>query len=323
VKARKADYDGIVERIHNSYFGFELTFIEKSALEASPEERAREFEARWDAGGFGFWLGNYQDMFFDKEANEICADYLKRKIRATVKDTAIAEKLIPKTYAYGTKRQPLDTNYYETFNKDNVLLVDASDAPIEEITPKGIRAGGKEHKFDIIVFATGFDAMTGPLTRIKIQGRGGQLLSQKWADGPSTYLGVAIAGFPNLFTITGPGSPSALSNVPVSIEQHVEWISDCIEHLRKNNRTTIEATTEAEDQWTAHVAEVANTTLMPGTNSWYLGANIPGKARVFMPYIGGVGRYRQKCNEIAEQGYEGFVLIRGNDVERHAELPRG
>jgi cyclohexanone monooxygenase len=165
--------------------------------------------------------------------------------------------------------------------------------------------------------------MTGPLTRIKIQGRGGQLLSQKWADGPSTYLGVAVAGFPNLFTITGPGSPSALSNVPVSIEQHVEWISDCIEHLRKNNLTTIEATTEAEDQWTAHVAEVANMTLMPGTNSWYLGANIPGKARVFMPYIGGVGLYRQKCNEIAEQGYEGFVLIRGNDGERHAELPRG
>jgi cation diffusion facilitator CzcD-associated flavoprotein CzcO len=322
VKARKADYDGIVERIRNSYFGFELNFIGKSVLAASPEERAREFEARWDTGGFGFWLGNYQDMFFDKEANDLCADYLKRKIRATVKDPVVAEKLIPK-YAYGTKRQPLDTNYYETFNKDNVLLVDASDAPIEEITPQGIRAGGKEHQFDLIVFATGFDAMTGPLTRIKIQGRGGQVLSQKWADGPSTYLGVAVAGFPNLFTITGPGSPSALSNVPVSIEQHVEWISDCIEHLRKNNLTTIEATTEAEDQWTAHVAEVANTTLMPGTNSWYLGANIPGKARVFMPYIGGVGLYRQKCNEIAEQGYEGFVLIRGNDGERHAELPRG
>jgi cyclohexanone monooxygenase len=308
VKARKADYDGIVERIRNSYFGFELTFIEKSALAASPEEREREFDARWDAGGFGFWLGNYQDMLFDKEANDICADYLKRKIRATVKDPAVAEKLIPKTYAYGTKRQPLDTNYYETFNKDNVLLVDAREAPIEEITPKGIRAGGKEHEFDIIVFATGFDAMTGPLTRIKIQGRGRQLLSQKWQDGPSTYLGVAIAGFPNLFTITGPGSPSVLSNMPVSIEQHVEWISECIEHLRKNNLTTIEATAEAEAQWTAHVAEVANTTLMPGTNSWYMGANIPGKARVFMPYLGGVGLYRQKCNEIAEQGYAGFAL---------------
>jgi cyclohexanone monooxygenase len=308
VKARKADYDGIVERIRHSYFGFELNFIEKSALEASPEEREREFDARWDTGGFGFWLGNYQDMFFDKEANDLCANYLKRKIRAAVKDPAVAEKLIPKTYAYGTKRQPLDTNYYETFNKDNVLLVDASDAPIEEVTPKGIRAGGKDYELDIIVFATGFDAMTGPLTRIKIQGRGGQLLSQKWENGPDTYLGMAIAGFPNLFTITGPGSPSVLSNMPVSIEQHVEWISDCIEYLRKNNLTTIEATAAAEDQWTAHVAEVANTTLMPGANSWYMGANIPGKARVFMPYIGGVGTYRQKCNEIAEQGYKGFAL---------------
>jgi cation diffusion facilitator CzcD-associated flavoprotein CzcO len=307
VKARKADYDGIVERLHNSYFGFELNFIEKSALAASPEEREREFEARWDTGGFGFWLGNYQDMLFNKEANDLCADYLKRKIRATVKDPAVAEKLIPK-YAYGTKRQPLDTNYYETFNKANVLLVDASDAPIEEITPKGIRAGGKEYEFDIIVLATGFDAMTGPLTRIKIQGRGGKLLSQKWEAGPYTYLGVAVAGFPNLFTITGPGSPSVLCNMPVAIQQHVEWISDCLQYLRKNNLTTIEATDEAEDQWTAHVAEVANATLMPGTNSWYMGANIPGKARLFMPYIGGFGPYRQRCNEIAEQGYQGFTL---------------
>jgi cation diffusion facilitator CzcD-associated flavoprotein CzcO len=307
VKARKADYDGIVERIRNSYFGFELNFIEKSALEAAPEEREREFEARWDTGGFGFWLGNYQDMLFDKAANDLCADYLKKKIRATVKDPAVAEKLIPK-YAYGTKRQPLDTNYYETFNKANVRLVDASEAPIEELTPKGIRAGGKEYAFDIIVFATGFDAMTGPLTRIKLQGRGGELLSQKWEAGPSTYLGVAVAGFPNLFTITGPGSPSVLCNMPVAIQQHVEWISDCIEYLRKNNLTTIEATDAAEDQWTAHVAEVANMTLMPGTNSWYLGANIPGKARLFMPYIGGFAPYRQKCNEIAEQGYQGFAL---------------
>jgi cyclohexanone monooxygenase len=307
VKARKADYDGIVERIRNSYFGFELNFIEKSALEVSPEEREREFEARWDTGGFGFWLGNYQDMLFDKEANDLCADYLKRKIRATVKDPTVAEKLIPK-YAYGTKRQPLDTNYYETFNKNNVLLVDASDAPIEEITPKGIRAGGKEYELDIIVFATGFDAMTGPLTRIKIQGRGGQLLSQKWEHGPYTYLGMAIAGFPNLFTITGPGSPSVLCNMPVAIQQHVEWISGCIEHLRKHNLTTIEATAKAEEQWTAHVAEVANATLMPDTNSWYMGANIPGKARIFMPYIGGFGPYRQKCNEVVAQGYEGFAL---------------
>jgi cyclohexanone monooxygenase len=310
VKSRKADYDGIVERIRNSFFGFELNFIPKSALEATPEEREREFDARWDSGGFGFWLSNYQDMFFVKEANDLCADYLKRKIRATVKDPAVAEKLIPKTYAYGTKRQPLDTNYFETFNSENVLLVDASDAPIEEITPNGIRAGGKEHELDVIVFATGFDALTGPLKNLGIRGRGGQSLAQKWEDGPHTYLGLAIAGFPNLFTITGPHSPSVLSNMPVSIEQHVEWISDCIDHMRKNKFTTIEAAPQAEEQWTANVAAIVNTTLMPAANSWYMGANIAGKPRTFLPYLdpAGVGGYRQKCNEIAAKGYEGFAL---------------
>ena len=310
VEARKADYDGIVERIRNSFFGFELNFIPRSALETTPEEREREFDARWDAGGFGFWLSNYQDMFFVKEANDLCADYLKRKIRATVKDPAVAEKLIPKTYPYGTKRQPLDTNYYETFNKDNVLLVDAGDAPIEEITPKGIRAGGKEHELDIIVFATGFDALTGPLKNLGIHGRGGQSLAQKWEDGPHTYLGLAIAGFPNLFTITGPHSPSVLSNMPVSIEQHVEWITDCIDHMRRNKLETIEATPEAEQHWTAHVAAIVNTTLMPEANSWYMGANIADKPRTFLPYLDpdGVGGYRKRCDDVAAKGYEGFLL---------------
>jgi len=308
VKARKADYEGIVERIRNSQFGHELYFIEKSALEASPEEREREFDKRWDAGGFAFWIGNYQDMLFNQEANDLCADYLKRKIRATVKDPMVAEKLIPKTYPYGTKRQPLDTNYFETFNKANVLLVDAEDAPIEEITPKGIRAGGKEYEFDIIIFATGFDALTGPLTSIDFRGRGGKSLSEKWTNGPHTYLGLAVAGFPNLFTITGPGSPSVMSNMPVSIEQHVEWISDCIDYMLKHNLTVIEATPATEGEWTAHVAEVADATLMSRANSWYMGANIPGKPRVFMAYLGGVGVYRQECDQVAAQGYKGFAL---------------
>jgi cyclohexanone monooxygenase len=310
VKARKADYAGIVERIRNSFFGFELDFIPKSALDATPEEREREFEKRWDTGGFGFWLSNYQDMFFVKEANDLCADYLKRKIRATVKDPVVAEKLIPKNYPYGTKRQPLDTNYYETFNKENVLLVDLSEAPIERITPKGIRAGGQEHELDIIVFATGFDALTGPLMKLGISGRGGQSLAQKWENGPRTYLGLAICGFPNLFTITGPHSPSVLSNMPVSIEQHVEWISDCLEHMRANHLTTIEATPQAEEQWTAHVAAIVNMTLMPEANSWYMGANIAGKPRTFLPYLdpAGVGGYRKRCDEVAAKGYEGFAL---------------
>ncbi len=309
--ARKADYDGIVRRIRESPFGQEHYFIEKSVLETTPEEREREFDRMWDAGGFGFWIANYQDMFFDQQANDICADYLKRKIRSTVKDPAVAERLIPKGYAYGTKRQPLDTNYFETFNKDSVLLVDAAtDGAIEAITETGIRAGGKEYTLDIIVFATGFDAMTGPLTALNLQGRGGGTLTEEWAHGPRTYLGVAMAGFPNLFTITGPQSPSVLSNMPVSIEQHVEWITDCIDTMRREGRTTIEATPQAQDEWVAHVAEAAAGTLMTGTNSWYMGANIPGKPRVFLPYLGeeGVGGYRRKCDEVAADGYAGFAL---------------
>lgn len=308
VKSRKADYAAICERVRNSDFGYEMSFIQKSALEATPEERERVFNEMWDHGGFAFWIANYQDMLFNKEANEVCAEFLRRKIRETVKDPVVAEKLTPKTYPYGTKRQPLDTNYFETFNKPNVDLVDVNETPIEEITPKGIRTSDKEHEFDIIVFATGFDAMTGPLKKIKISGRGGQLLSEKWGDGPHTYLGVAVAGFPNMFTITGPGSPSVMSNMAVSIEQHVEWIALCVEHMREQGVQTIEPTADAETQWTAHVAEVANASLMPVADSWYLGANIPGKPRVFMPYLGGINMYRKKCDEVAAKGYEGFTL---------------
>jgi cyclohexanone monooxygenase len=311
VKARKADYDGIVKRIRDSFFGQEHYFIPKPVLETTPEEREREFDRMWDAGGFAFWLANYQDMFFDPKANELCADYIKRKIRKTVKDPLVAEKLIPKGHHYGTKRQPLDTNYYETFNKDNVLLVDAkTDGSIEEITPNGLRAGDKEYPLDIIVFATGFDAMTGPLTALNLRGRGGRTLDDQWKDGPHSYLGISVAGFPNFFTITGPQSPSVLSNMPVSIEQHVEWITDCIDTLRKTGKTMIEAMPDAQAKWVAHVNEIVSATLMPTANSWYMGANIPGKPRVFLPYLGpeGVGGYRKKCDEVAAKGYEGFVL---------------
>ena len=310
-RARKADYDGIVQRIRDSFFGQEHYFIPKSALEASPEEREREFDRMWDSGGFAFWLGNYQDMFFSQEANDLCADYIKRKIRKTVKDPVVAEKLIPKGYAYGTKRQPLDTNYYETFNKDNVLLVDAAtDGGIEEITETGIRAGGKDYEFDIIVFATGFDAMTGPLKALNLRGRGGRTLDEQWKDGPHTYLGISVAGFPNLFTITGPQSPSVLTNMPVAIEQHVEWVGECIEAMRANGKSVIEALPEAQEKWVAHVNEVVNMTLMTGANSWYMSANIPGKPRAFLPYLGpaGVGGYRKTCDEVAAKNYEGFVL---------------
>src|SRR5262249_18485107 len=228
-----------------------------------------------------------------------------------VLDAATAEKLTPKGYPYGTKRQPLDTNYYETFNKRNVLLVDAAtDGDIEEITETGIRAGGKQYEFDIIIFATGFDAMTGPLKALDLRGRAGCELRDAWIDGPHTYLGVAIAGFPNFFTITGPQSPSVLSNMPVSIEQHVDWIAECIEHARKAGKTTIEATQEAQENWGGHVNGIVNTTLMPLANSWYMSANVAQKPRAFLPYLDpeGVGGYRKRCEEVAAQGYEGFTL---------------
>jgi cation diffusion facilitator CzcD-associated flavoprotein CzcO len=311
VRRRKADYNNIVRRIRESFFGQEHYFIPKSVKETTPEEREAEFDRMWDAGGFAFWLGNYQDMFFDPESNEIIADYLRRKIRSTVKDPAVAERLIPKGHHYGCKRQPLDTNYYETFNKSNVLLVDAStDGPIEEITERGIRAGGKEYEFDIIVFATGFDAMTGPLTSLNLKGRGGRTLAEAWGDGPHTYLGVSVAGFPNLFTITGPQSPSVLTNMPVAIEQHIEWITAAIDHMRKRGLRVIEATPEAQEAWVRHVNDVVGQTLMVKANSWYMGANIEGKPRTFLPYLdpAGVGGYRKRCDEVAANGYQGFSL---------------
>jgi cation diffusion facilitator CzcD-associated flavoprotein CzcO len=312
VKARKADYDNIVTRIRASFFGQEHYFIPKSALEATPEEREREFDRMWDAGGFAFWLANYQDMFFNEEANELCADYIRRKIRKTVQDPAVAAKLMPKGHHYGCKRQPLDTNYYETYNKDNVLLVDATtDGAIEEITDKGIRAGGKEYECDIIVFATGFDALIGPLKALNLKGRGGRTLDREWGEGPRSYLGIAVAGFPNFFTITGPQSPSVLTNMPVAIEQHVEWVTEVIDHMRKSGKTVIEATREAQDQWVEHVNQVVGATLMTKANSWYMSANIPGKPRAFLPYLdpAGIGGYRKRCDEIAAKGYEGFALM--------------
>jgi cyclohexanone monooxygenase len=312
IKARKADYEGVIKRIRESFFGFEYSFIPKAVVDTSPEEREREFDRMWDAGGFAFWLANYQDMFFSQEANDLCADYLKRRIRTTVHDPAVAEKLIPKGHPYGTKRQPLDTNYYETFNKENVLLVDAdSDGAIEEITANGVRAGGKEYLCDIIILATGFDAVTGPLKALNLKGRDGRTLDEEWADGPHTYLGIAVTGFPNLFIITGPQSPSVLSNMPVSIEQHVEWLTDCIDTMRSTGKTSIEATEAAQEQWGARVNEIVSMTLMPKANSWYMSANIPGKPRAFLPYLDpeGVGGYRKLCAEVAAKGYEGFSLV--------------
>lgn len=280
---------------------------DKSALDATPEEREQEFESRWETGGFAIG-GAFNDLALNLEANQTAAEFVRSKIRSVVKDPATAELLCPKDYPFATKRLCVDTNYFETYNRDNVALVDVKASPIEEITPRGLRTTAAEYEFDAIVFATGFDAMTGALLAMDIRGRKGQTLREKWEHGPRTYLGLQIAGFPNLFTITGPGSPSVLSNMIVSIEQHVDWIADCLTSLRAQGLDTIEATVEAEDAWVDHVNTVASFTLYPMANSWYIGANIPGKPRVFMPYVGGVGLYAQKCAEVAANGYEGFAL---------------
>lgn len=308
-RARKADYQGIWQRVRESTFGFELSFLEQGALETPHEELERELQSRWDEGGFGIWLGAYADQFYVEEANAKVREFLHERIREKVDDPETAELLIPKGHPFGCKRNPLDSGYFETFNLGHVELVDVKSNPIAEITTAGVRLeDGGHYELDAIVYATGFDAMTGPLNRIDIRGRGGKALREKWADGPRTYLGLTIAGFPNLFMITGPQSPSVLSNMPVSIEQHVEFISRIIGDMRDRGDETIEPTQEAEDGWVQHNQELAEATLFPKADTWYMGANIPGKPRVFMPNLDMVGPYRAKCDQIAARGYEGFAF---------------
>jgi cyclohexanone monooxygenase len=283
---------------------------DKPALEATPEERAATYEARWRYGGFAL-LGAYNDLVADPAPNATAAEFVRQKIRGIVKDPALAEKLAPKSFPIGAKRICVDTGYFDTFNRDNVALVDLTEEPLETITPAGVKTAAKEYAVDAIVYAIGFDAMTGALDKIDIQGKGGARLKDAWSAGPRTYLGLLVAGFPNLFLVTGPGSPSVLCNMAVAIEQHVEWISDCIGWLRDRQMGAIEATAEAQDAWVEHVNEVADGTLFPLANSWYIGANVPGKPRVFMPYIGGFGTYRQTCEDVAAKGYEGFRLTQG------------
>ena len=277
-----------------------------TAEELSEEERRRELEARWQKGGLSMY-GVFNDVLVNPAANDVATDFIRSKIRAQVHDPRVAALLSPHSFI-GCKRICLDTDYYATFNRPNVTLVDISDAPIEEITRTGVRTGGSDFELDTIVFAIGFDAMTGPLLRVDIRGREGQTLKAKWTDGPRSYLGLAVEGFPNLFTITGPSSPSVLTNMIPAIEQHVEWIADCIAHALARGRPRIEATRAAEDAWISHHDEVAAGTVFPGCNSWYVGANIPGKPRRVTPYTGGFPAYIEKCEEVAANGYEGFTL---------------
>ncbi len=274
-------------------------------LDLTPEQRQDTFQQ------LGFKsFDRWRDIYRDLDANEVACELYRDHVRAIVADPAVAEKLLPKDYPLGCKRQVLDTNYYEAFNRPNVELVDLRAEPLQEVTATGVRTADRHIELDVLVLATGFDAMTGALERIDLRGRGGRSIREAWAGGPATYLGLQIAGFPNLFTVTGPGSPSVLSNVIVAIEQHVEWITDCMVALRDCGVRTIETTDEAAAEWGRHVLEVAQGTMYvaPGCSSWYLGANIEGKPQVFMPYVGGLGRYRTRCEEVAANGYEGFVL---------------
>ena len=286
-------------------FGVSFRAGETSALEHDEQQRHDAFEARWRDGGLRF-LGAFSDILIDERANDTAAEFVREKIRNIVQDPQTAAALMPRQLI-GCKRLCLDTNYYDTFNRPNVELIDLQSTAIEKITSAGVQTSAQEYPLDSLIFATGFDAMTGALDKIDIRGREGLPLKDKWHAGPLSYLGLSVSGFPNLFTVSGPGSPSVLSNMVPTIEQHVEWIAECIEYVRHSGHQTIEAKAEDEEKWVKHVNEVADTTLYPGCNSWYLGANVPGKPRVFMPYIG-VPPYVEKCRQVVRDGYAGFQL---------------
>lgn len=301
-------YDEIKALVHSTPNAHPFRISPNKALEISDRERHEMYERAWEKGGLRF-RAVFDDLMRSKDSNNTAAEFIKQKIRGIVKDPETARMLSDIDHPYAAKRPPIDTNYFETFNQSHVDLVDVRADPIAEITPTGIRLeSGAEHELDIIVFATGFDAMTGPLLRLGIEGPETSL-ADYWRQGPISYLGLAMPGFPNLFTVTGPGSPSVLANMPVPIEQHVDWITDAIAHARAKGIATIEAEEEAAHSWVDHVREAAFATLLPEAgHSWYWGANVPGKPRVFMPYAGGMVRYREVCEKSAREGYAGFKL---------------
>jgi cyclohexanone monooxygenase len=308
-KTVKADYPALRAKARARPTGFYFPFNMKPALEATDEERTRQYEEAWKRGGLPF-LGAFGDLLFEKAANDTIADFARAKIRGIVRDPVTADLLCPDN-VFGCKRLCVDTGYFETYNLPHVKLVDVSKTPIQRFTEQGIEVDGKEYPLDVIVCATGFAAMTGSFDRIKITGRNGLTLAEKWRGGPRAYLGVASVGFPNLFMITGPGSPSVLASMIQAIEQHVDWMLDCMAHLRDVNAATVEPIQTYEDEWIEHVNEVSKVSLRSTCSSWYVGTNIAGRPRVFMPYIGGFPVYVQKCNEVMSRGFEGFVIDGG------------
>ena len=304
-----ASYPEIFAACRASHGGFIHNADPRNALDVSPEERESFFEQRYGEPGFGIWMGNFRDIFVDRAANDTISAFIARKIRERVDDPAIAEKLIPKNHGFGMRRVPLETGYYEVYNQANVTLVDVNETPIERITATGIRTSTTDLPFDIIIYATGFDAVTGAFDAIDIHGANGQTLKHKWADGPHTYLGLQVAGFPNLLTLVGPHNAATFCNIPRCIEQNVEWVTDLIKHLRNRGFSRVEATPNAEAEWTAHVFEIADRMLFTKTDSWFMGINknlAHKNKRTFLLYSGGAPAYRERCAEVAANGYEGF-----------------
>ncbi len=315
----KAGYPAFRALARTRISGFVFPYDKRSALEVPSALRARHYENYWQRGGLGF-LGAFSDLLVNRESNDTIAEFVRGKIRSIVKDPNVAELLCPDN-VFGCKRLCVDTGYYETFNRPHVRLVDVSASPIERFTETGLVAAGRRYEFDAIVCATGFAAMTGALDRIRITGRGGRTLKEKWQTGPRTYLGLAAAGFPNFFMITGPGSPSVLTNMMPSIEQHADWIAHCCARLDAAGAETIEPLPAAEDAWVAHVNEVAGESLRSTCSSWYIGANLPGRPRVFMPYIGGFPAYLDRCSAEADSGYRSFAIAGGTKVAEPRSLP--
>jgi cation diffusion facilitator CzcD-associated flavoprotein CzcO len=303
----RANYDAIWEQARNHVFGFAMDPANRIAADVDAETQQRILDGGWETGGFRYIFETFDDIFTDQKSNDVASEFIRNKIRAIVKDPTTAELLCPKDYPLGGKRPPLGHFYYETYNRDNVSLVDVSDNPITEITARGLRTATEEYEADIIVFATGFDAVTGTLSSIDIRGRHGATIKAKWEDGPRTHLGIAVDDFPNMFMVCGPQSPFA--NIPVVINGIVEWIGGAIQHMREHGLATIEATPEAVDHWREYMDDIVNATVLSnGRHSWFLGDNIPGKPHVVLFYFGGAAAYRMECEAAADKDYEGFAL---------------
>ncbi len=306
----KASYVEIFKRCSETFGAFVHGMDPRSAFDVSTEEREVFFEKLYAEPGFGIWLGNFRDTMTNEAANALLTEFIAKKIRSRVTDPVVAEKLIPTNHGFGTRRVPMETHYYEVYNQDNVTLVDLKETPIERITAAGVKTNNREYELDMIIYATGFDHVTGALNRIEIRGQGGQKLKDKWADGPRTYLGMQTVGFPNFFTLVGPHNGSTFCNIPRCIEQNVEWVTDLISYMGEHKLKHIEPTDEAEKAWTIHVGETAEKTLFPTADSWFMGVspNVPGKKRTFLLYAGGAPLYKEKCDAVAANEYAGFVL---------------